>query len=205
MTRRESRTCSDEWVRFSEIEDLFTDDVQFLIDRCPKPSLHVEARRLMLRTINNRLSYLRARQGRESASRDAPTMASRTGRTWADQTGEKMERTLAQRYRLRADRSYWQDATLNLKLEELRAAAIAQPRDLARINDALRSLLMKVVMDWENDRLVLHWRHGGQSIERFYRRRLIGTSRTATPASCEQRRPAPQLLPPMMPTEGRPN
>jgi len=181
MAWRESRTCSDEWVRFPEIEEVFTDDVRFLIERCPKPLLHVEARRLMLRSISNRLSRLRVRHGRESAGCDALTMNSRPGRTWAHETGEEIERLRAERYRLRADRNYWQDATLNLKLEELRAAATTEPRDLARINDALRALLVKVVINWENARLILHWRHGGQSDAEFYRRRLKGRTRNETP------------------------
>jgi len=205
MAWRESRTCSDEWVRFPEIEDVFTDDVRFLIERCPKPQLHVEVRRLMLKSITSRLSYLRTRKARESADRDTLTMTSRTGRSWAAQTGEEMERLLAERYRLRADRSYWQDATLNLKLAELRAAAIAQPRDLARINDALRSLLVKVIVDWENARLILHWRHGGQSFEPFYRRRLHGQFRNPTLPLRDQCRPTLRLYPIVPPTKSLPN
>jgi len=181
MAWRESRACSNEWVRFPEIEDVFTDDVRFLIERCPKPQLHVAARRSMLKSITSRLSYLRTRQAREIAGCGSLTMMNRTGRNWALETEEEMEHLHAERYRLRADRNYWQDATLNLKLEELRTAATAQPRDLARINDVLRSLLVKVVIDWENARLILHWRHGGQSVERFYRRRLNGTIRQVAP------------------------
>ena len=201
MAWRESRTCSDEWVRFPEIEDVFTGDLRVLIARCPKPQLHVEARRLMLKSITSRLCYLRARKAREAADRDTLTMTSRAGRTWADQTGEEMERLLAERYRLRADRSYWEDATLNLKLAELHAAAAAQPPDLARINDALRSLLVKVVVDWERARLILHWRHGGQSVERFYRRRLHGPARNPTPPPRNQCRLAPPSHPIRTPIE----
>jgi hypothetical protein len=205
MAWRESRTCSDEWVRFPEIEDVFTDDVRFLIERCPKPQLHVEARRLMLKSITSRLSYLRTRKARESADRDTLTMINRTGRSWAFDTGEEMERLLAERYRLRADRSYWQDATLNLRLAELRAAATARPRSLARINDALRSLLVKVVVDWENARLILHWKHGGQSFERFYRRRMRGQVRNPTPSPRDPCRPTSPSDPIVTPTASLPN
>jgi len=189
MAWRESRTCSDEWIRFPEIEDVFTDDVRFVIERCPKPQLHVEARRVMLKSITSRLSYLRIRLARESADRDTLTMTSRTGRNWALETEEEMERLHAERYRLRADRNYWQDATLSLKLEELRMAAAAQPRDLVRINDALRSLLVKVTVDWENERLILYWRHGGLSYSAFYRRRLRGKTRNVTPSADTRRWP----------------
>ena len=58
---------------------------------------------------------------------------------------------------------------------------LAKPRDLARINEKLRLLLLKVVIDWENNRLIMHWRHGAQSYTPFYRRRLRGTARNKTP------------------------
>ena len=41
-------------------------------------------------------------------------------------------------------RNDWTDATLKLKLEALRSAFAAEPRDLARINLTLRSLLVRI-------------------------------------------------------------
>lgn len=163
MAWRASRTCSHEWVRFPEIEDVFIADVEHLIRRCPKPQLNVDARRALLRQIASRLSYLRDRLKREQAALDGLSEARRTGRAWPVDTQAEMARLLDERYRLRLDRNYWQDATLGLKLDALRNAVRAEPRDLARINGCLRALLLKVVVDWPNERLVLHWRHGGQA------------------------------------------
>ena len=189
MAWRESRTCSDEWVRFPEIEDVFVSDVRHLIQRCPQPRLHVEARRAMLKSIASRLSHLRARLSREDDVHDTLATVGRSGRTWAAKTQGEIDRLLEERYRLRADRNYWTDATLKLKLEALRSAVAAKPRDLARINLALRSLLVKVVVDWENAQLVLHWRHGGETTIDFYRRRQKGGARNLTPTGVQGRRP----------------
>jgi len=69
-----------------------------------------------------------------------------------------------------------------LKLEALRAAVAAEPRDIARINIALRALLQKVVVDWQRARLVLHWSHGGQTSAMFNRQRQRSGARNRTPA-----------------------
>ena len=188
MAWRESRTCSNEWVRFPEIEDVFVSDVRFLIQRCPQPALHKEARRALQRSISARLSHLRSRLAREEKAYESLSKSSRPGRTWTVDTEREIRQLLAERYRLRADRSYWTDATLGLKLEALRAAAAAEPRDLARINLALRALLLKVVVDWERDQLVLHWRHGGMTPVGFWRRRQNGTTRNVTPDDTSHRR-----------------
>lgn len=189
MAWREARTCSNEWVRFPEIEDVFISDVRHLIAYCPQPALHVEARRAMLKSLTRRLSHLRTRLAREEAARGALATLGRAGRDWAVGTKLEMDRLQAERYRLRSDRSYWEDATLKLKLDALRSAVAAEPRDLARINEALRSLLLKVVVDWPNERLVLHWRHGGESFVGFWRRRQKGTNRNATKAGHARRQP----------------
>ena len=181
MAWREGRACSKEWVRFPEVEDVFLSDVNFLIRGCPQPQLHVDARRIMLKTISKRLSHLRARLMRERAAHDLLADANRGGRTWPEETEAEMDGLIAERCRLRLDRNYWEDATLNLKLEALRAAVQAEPRDLARVNDRLRALLVKVVIDWEKGRVVCHWRHGGQSCADFWNRRQKGVVRNATP------------------------
>lgn len=180
MAWRESRTCSNEWVRFPEIEDVFVHDVRFLIQRCPQPVMHAETRRALLKSVTNRLSHLRGRLAREQEAYAELDAQNRPGRTWACDTAREIEQVLAERYRLRADRSYWKDVTLGLKLDALRAAVATEPRDIARINLTLRALLLKVVVDWENDRLVLHWRHGGTTHEQFWHRRQKGTMRNRT-------------------------
>jgi len=194
MAWREARTCSNEWVRFPEIEDALIGDVGFVIKDCPQPALHVEARRAMLKAIASKLSHLRARAAREVAAREMLDAIDRPGRNWEVGTKIEMDGLLAERYRLRADRSYWEDATLKLKLETLRAAVAAVPRDLARINAAYRSVLLKVVVDWPSARLVLHWRHGGQSTVQFWRRRQKGTERNFSGPGITRRQPL--MLPP---------
>ena len=194
MAWREGRACSNEWVRFPEIEDVFLSDVRFLIARCPQPVLNVEARRSMLRAISNRLSNLRARLRDEVAARDQLADQNRTGRTWSRDTQAEIDRLLAERYRLRLERNYWRDATLDHKLEALAQAVAAQPRELALVNERLRALLTKVVVDWERNRLELHWRHGAVSHLGFWRRRQKGTKRNPT-------MPAPNTWWPQMPEQ----
>ncbi len=198
MAWREARRCSHEWVRFPEIEDVFISDISHLIARCPQPVMHVEARRAMLKALTNRLSHLRTRLAREDGVHERLATTGRPGRSWTVETKLEMEQLLAERYRLRADRSYWEDATLKLKLETLRTAVTALPRDRARINLALRSLLLKVVVDWPNDRLVLHWRHGGQSVAGFWNRRQRGTVRNVAREGPARRQPLMLPRPDMM-------
>lgn len=171
MSWRESRTCSNEWVRYPEIEDVFISGVETVISSCPQPQLHPEARRVMLRSIKSKLASARRRLEQESSMQARLSTVGREGRTWALETQAEIDDLLRERYNLRADRNYWADATLKLKLEAYRSAVGAVPRDVARVNAALLRLLLKVVIDWPNARLILHWRHGGQTVLPFYRKR----------------------------------
>ena len=38
--------------------------------------------------------------------------------------------------------------------------------DRVELHSILRSLLTKVVVDWEHEQLVFHWKHGGESAVR---------------------------------------
>lgn len=181
MSWREARRCSNEYVRYPDVEAVFIQDVEHLIRSCPQPRMHAETRRTLLRGIKSQLKALRTRLARETRAHASHADEGRTCAGWAADTEAEMEALLEQRYRLRLDRSYWQDATLRLKLEALRNAVLAVPRDLARVNERLRLLLNKVVVDWENAELVLHWRHGEQSRTPFYRGRLRGQARNKTP------------------------
>lgn len=58
---------------------------------------------------------------------------------------------------------------------------MTEPLDRRRLNVALRRLLSAVLIDWPNSRLVLQWRHGGETYEPFVTRRLPGTKRNPTP------------------------
>lgn len=181
MAWREARQCSNEWVRYPEIEAVFIRDVDHLIRSCPQPRMHAETRRNLLRSIKSQLKTLRVRRDREISAYRCHADEGRTCAGWAADTQREIDELLAERYRLRLDRNYWQDATLRLKLEALRTAVFAQPRELSRINEKLRLLLAKVVVDWERQQLVMHWRHGMHSETAFYRRRRRGRERNKTP------------------------
>jgi hypothetical protein len=124
---------------------------------------------------------LRRRLASEELAYQSLAQSGRAGRLWSYETRREIDELKSERYRLRLDRNYWKDATLALKLEALRSAVQTLPRDLARVNERLRLLLSKVVVDWEHEQLVLHWRHGGQTNRGFYRQRLRGTKRNGTP------------------------
>ena len=181
MAWREARQCSNEWVRYPEIEAVFIQDIEHFIRSCPQPRMHAETRRALLRNIKLRLRTLRTRLERETRAYTAHADEGRACAGWAAGTQTEIDALLAERYRLRLDRNYWQDATLRLKLEALRNSVLAHPRELSRVNEKLRLLLSKVVVDWENEQLVMHWRHGGCSQTPFHRRRLRGQVRNKTP------------------------
>lgn len=181
MAWREARRCSNEWVRYPEIEDVFLFDIDHLIRACPEPVLSPASRSARLKLIKGKLSHLRQRLASEELAHQSLAQSGRAGRRWSEETRREIDELKSERYRLRLDRNYWKDATLALKLDALRSAVQALPRNLALVNERLRLLLSKVVVDWENEQLVLHWRHGGQTTRGFYRRRLRGTTRNATP------------------------
>ena len=181
MAWREAKRCSNEWVRYPEIEDVFIFEIDHLISACPEPILSPASRKARLKIISGKLSNLRQRLTSEELAHQALAQSGRTGRLWSDETKREIDELKSERYRLRLDRNYWKDATLALKLEALRSAVQTLPRDLALVNERLRLLLFKVVVDWENEQLVLHWRHGGQTNRQFYRQRLRGSKRNETP------------------------
>jgi hypothetical protein len=82
----------------------------------------------------------------------------------AEQVGLEMQRLLDERKKLRIDRPDWLNVTLKARLGQLREIARATEVDRHELNARLRSLLEKVIVDWPSDRLILHWKHGGQSI-----------------------------------------
>ena len=181
MAWREARRCSNEWVRYPEIEDVFISDIDHLIRACPEPVLSPVSRTARLKLIKGKLSHLRQRLASEELAHRSLAQSGRTGRRWPEETKQEIDELKSERYRLRLDRNYWKDATLALKLEALRSAVQVLPLNLALINERLRLLLSKVVVDWENEQLILHWHHGGQTKRGFYRRRLRGAARNATP------------------------
>jgi hypothetical protein len=80
-----------------------------------------------------------------------------------DSVDAEIERLLAERKRLRIDRPKWLDVTLAARLDKLRAVATATEVNRQELHTIFRALFVKVVVDWENERLVFHWQHGGES------------------------------------------
>ncbi|WP_158933170.1 hypothetical protein [Acidisphaera sp. S103] len=70
---------------------------------------------------------------------------------------------LADRKRLRIDRPKWLDVTLARRLEKLRQVAKALQIDRIELHSLLVALFVKVVIDWEHEKLTFHWKHGGTS------------------------------------------
>ena len=77
---------------------------------------------------------------------------------------DQIERLLEERKRLREDRPRWLDLTLMKRLEKLRAGALSGTVDRKELHAILKSLLTRVNVDWEHNRLVFHWKHGGESV-----------------------------------------
>jgi hypothetical protein len=155
--------CSDRWVRYPEIEDIFTRGISEVISSCPKPVLDIDVRSHRLRYIRQRLHALRSRQASMQADRPLNWQISRPTVAAIEQVGREMKQLLDERKRLRIDRPRWLDVTLQARLAKLREIAQTPVLDRHRLNGHLRSLLEKVVVDWPQDRLVLHWKHGGRS------------------------------------------
>ena len=75
-----------------------------------------------------------------------------------------MRQLLDERKMLRMDRPRWLEITLAARLARLREVARALDVDRHALNTLLRSPLVRVVVDWGHDQLVLHWKHGGESV-----------------------------------------
>jgi hypothetical protein len=75
----------------------------------------------------------------------------------------EIDKLLSERKRLRIDRPKWLDVTLAARLDKLRVVATATILDRRELHAIFRSLFIKVVIDWENNRLLIHWQHGGES------------------------------------------
>jgi len=76
----------------------------------------------------------------------------------------EIEKLLADRKRLRIDRPKWLDVTLSKRLDKLRMVAKATMLDRVELHSILKSLFVKVIIDWQQDRLRFVWKHGGESL-----------------------------------------
>jgi DNA invertase Pin-like site-specific DNA recombinase len=155
--------CSDRWVRYPEIEGTLTTDIQEVIKSCPRPALTADARSHQLAYIRRRLKTLRSRWVSMAAEYDRLHLSHRPVIAARQSVENEMESLLGQRKRLRTDRPKWLDVTLSMRLEKLLTVATADPVDRKALHAIFRSLFYKVVIDWEHDRLVFHWQHGGES------------------------------------------
>jgi DNA invertase Pin-like site-specific DNA recombinase len=155
--------CSDRWVRYPEIEDIFTRGIEEVIESCPKPVLDPDIRTHRLGRIRQRLHTLRTRRASIGVDRQRNWPISRPTLAAVDQVDREMQQLLDERKKLRIDRPRWLDVTLEARLAKLRETARAPVIDRHELNNRLRSMLEQVVVDWLQERLVLHWKHGGQS------------------------------------------
>jgi len=64
---------------------------------------------------------------------------------------------------MRIDRPRWLDFTLSSRLEKLRYTAKAEIVDRVELHSIFKSLFTKVVIDWQRENLIFHWKHGGES------------------------------------------
>ena len=83
-----------------------------------------------------------------------PTLAGRITRTEAEVVELRRDLAAAE-----AELAVSRGPLVASRLAELAAALQAQPLDRQRANTALRQLLTRVVIDWPNGALLLHWRH----------------------------------------------
>jgi hypothetical protein len=156
--------CSDRWIRYPGIDDLFTRGIDEIIKNCPKPVIDVDTRGNRLEQIRRRLYELRNRLASIKSEYALIRQINRPSLSNAERVETEMWQLLDERKLLRIDRPKWLDVTMAVRLAKLREVARALEVDRHGLNTLLRSLLDRVVIDWENDRLVLHWKHGGQSM-----------------------------------------
>jgi DNA invertase Pin-like site-specific DNA recombinase len=155
--------CSDRWVRYPQIEEALTIDIDEVIRSCPKPALTSDGRNHMLTQIRSRLYDLRRRLASIIEEQPRVRQMSRPVLEARHAVEAEIGRLLADRKRLRIDRPKWLDITLSKKLEKLRMVAKASVVDRHELHLMLESLFVKVIIDWENNRLRFVWKHGGES------------------------------------------
>ena len=156
--------CSDHWARYPGVEDALTIDIDEVIRSCPKPALTSEARSHMLAHIRVRLHALRLRLASIIEERPKVRQMSRPVLEARHAVEAEIEKLLADRKRLTVDRPRWLDVTLSKRLERLRMVAKAPALDRVELHAILKSLFVKVVIDWQQNQLRIVWKHGGESI-----------------------------------------
>jgi DNA invertase Pin-like site-specific DNA recombinase len=173
--------CSDRWVRYPGVEDALTVDIAELIKSCPRPALTSEARTHAIAQIRGRLGTLRSRLASIIQERPKLRQGSRPWSLVKEAVEAEIKDLLAERKRIRVGRPQWLDVTLAKKLAHLEVVAKSQPLDRHELHSTLKSLLIKVVIEWEHERLRLVWKHGGESFVNAATRpqRLVANVRRA--------------------------
>jgi DNA invertase Pin-like site-specific DNA recombinase len=155
--------CSDRWVRYPEIEETLTNGIRAVIKSCPKPVLTEDARNHHLAHIRQRLKTLQDRRASMLSEHGQLRLSSRPVMEARQSVESEIESLLVQRKQLRVGRLNWLDVTLSTRLDRLLTIATADPVDRHELHAMLRLLFTKVIIDWERNRLVFHWQHGGES------------------------------------------
>jgi DNA invertase Pin-like site-specific DNA recombinase len=70
------------------------------------------------------------------------------------------------------------------RAENLVAALSRAPVDVPAVNVAMRECFSKVVVDWKEGTLRMHWRHGGETVVRYI---YVDTDGPTSPTESEQR------------------
>lgn len=155
--------CSDRWVRYPGIEDALTIDIDEVIRSCPKPTLTTDVRSHRLKQIRIRLHTLRQRMVIINSDRVNLKRGSRPIQAAADSVQTEIRQLLEERKRMRIDRPRWLDLTLSSRLEKVRYMAKAEIVDRVELHSMFKALFTKVVIDWQRETLIFHWKHGGES------------------------------------------
>jgi hypothetical protein len=128
--------------------------------------LSTDIRSHRLKQIRIRLHTLRQRLTTIKTERPQLRHGSRPVRAAAVSVETEIDQLLDERKRMRIDRPRWLDITLSARLDKLRAEVKASIVDRVGLHLMFQSLFEKVVIDWEHDQLIFHWKHGGQSFVR---------------------------------------
>jgi hypothetical protein len=202
MCRRayNSAGCSDRWVRYTPIEELLTTGIETVIKSCPEPAVTAEIREHMLDHISRRLRKLRSQRASMVAEHRQLRQSGRAVVEARQAVEGQIERLLEERKRLREDQPRWLDLTLMNRLDKLRTTALAPTGDRHELHSILASLLIKAIVDWEHNRLIMHWKHGGESVVKVDMRPL---RKVANRRRADRPRYKPGELAPALPVVAR--
>jgi DNA invertase Pin-like site-specific DNA recombinase len=145
-------------VRYEHLETVFIEQHRAVLAQMPSPNDEV------VRGLANADAAVNALEGRMEA------LLEQLDRNPSDALAKRVAQLEATLKGAQADLSDWQDKAaatdskaIKLRRANLMAAIQARPKDVARINAALRELATEVVIDYRTGHLVFKWRSGGES------------------------------------------